>query len=233
MKTLVDREELVSSPPELGCVLYLPGLPGGGSKIHDRSPYGNVGTITGATWKILPSGLYYLDFDGSDDYVNCGNSPGMNFTSEDFTFKCWIKPGSPLQDGTIVTRGYWQTDGWWVRFRSLGSVQMCTFQSGVNQSTLSPDGDLSAGNWYNIVVTRSGSSVRSYINTERRQHLNGSHIDPASSTRTLKLGCRDNIASPWFYGAIALVGIYNRAWSPFEVQNNFHREKDLFGVWSR
>jgi len=48
MKALDDREDLVFSPPELGCVHYLPGLPGGGSKIHDRSPCGNIGTITGA-----------------------------------------------------------------------------------------------------------------------------------------------------------------------------------------
>ena len=74
MKTLLDRDidELIFDPPELGSVLYLTGLPCGGSKIYDRSPYGNHGTITGATWKRLPSGLWYLDLDALDDYVDCG-----------------------------------------------------------------------------------------------------------------------------------------------------------------
>ena len=54
MKTRLDKDELVFNPPELGCVLYLPGLPGGGSRIHDRSPYANNGTVAGATWRHLP-----------------------------------------------------------------------------------------------------------------------------------------------------------------------------------
>jgi len=66
METLLYSrvDALMFSPPELGCVLYLSGLPNSGSKIHDRSPYGNHGAITGATWQRLPSGLWCLSFDG-------------------------------------------------------------------------------------------------------------------------------------------------------------------------
>ena len=61
----------LSAPPTppIGCVLDLAGLPEVGNKIYDRSPYGNHGAITGATWKRLPSGLWVLDFDGTDDVI--------------------------------------------------------------------------------------------------------------------------------------------------------------------
>ena len=100
MKTLLDRniDGLVSEPPELGCVLYIPGLPGGNTKIYDRSPYGNHGAITGATWVRLPSGLWCLSFDGSDDYVGCGSGSSLDITGA-LTMEVWIY-------ATAFTAGY-------------------------------------------------------------------------------------------------------------------------------
>ena len=91
MKTLLDRDRLVFEPPQPGCVLYLPGLPGGGNKLYDRSPYANVGTITGATWKRLPSGLWYLDFDGTDDYLDVGQDSSLMPTTS-LTIELWLNP---------------------------------------------------------------------------------------------------------------------------------------------
>jgi len=51
-----------------GLVLYLPFMEGTGSSVHDLSKYHNNGTITGATWTQLPSGIWVLSFDGVDDY---------------------------------------------------------------------------------------------------------------------------------------------------------------------
>ena len=102
MKTLIDREDLVFDSAELGCVLHLPGLPGGDSTIHDRSPYGNHGTITGATWKRLPSGLWCLSFDGSDDYVTVGLGASINITGP-FTTKAWVYADVMSDEKTIYS----------------------------------------------------------------------------------------------------------------------------------
>ena len=48
--------------------LYFPGYLTGDGKLKDESIYRNHGIISGATRKRLPSGLWYLSFDG-DDYV--------------------------------------------------------------------------------------------------------------------------------------------------------------------
>lgn len=77
---------MLFDPPELGCVLALTELPSGGSKIHDSSPYGNVGTITMACWLTSPVGLYCLSFDGVDNYVDYGN-PGSLATNGDLTIE--------------------------------------------------------------------------------------------------------------------------------------------------
>ena len=47
-------------------VYYCPGLEGGGTTLWDYSNNGNHGTITGATWVRLPSGLWSLGFVTDD-----------------------------------------------------------------------------------------------------------------------------------------------------------------------
>ncbi len=84
------KKNPIFSPPPLGTVLWLPGLPGAGSKIYDRSPYGNHGTITGATGVRLPSGLWTQSFDGSDDRVNCGTGASLNVGTT-MTLLMWVK----------------------------------------------------------------------------------------------------------------------------------------------
>lgn len=66
-------------PCPSGSILYFPGLPGYGSTIWDRSSGGNNGTISGAGWRRLPSGLWWLYYDG-DDIVTVADSASFNIT---------------------------------------------------------------------------------------------------------------------------------------------------------
>ncbi len=76
-------------PPPANCVLHLTGYPPGGATITDFSGQGNHGTITGATWVRLPSGLWVLSFDG-DDYVGCGNAVNLQITNN-LGIEVWFK----------------------------------------------------------------------------------------------------------------------------------------------
>jgi len=79
-------------PTPAGAVLWLPGQDDAYSAtIRDRSGKGNHGTITGALWKRLPSGLWYLDFDGTDDNVNCGSAASLDFGAASFLAMGWFR----------------------------------------------------------------------------------------------------------------------------------------------
>ena len=56
--------------------------------IFDRSRYNNHGTIVGATWVRLPSGLWGLSFDGIDDYITGAAKVDV---SAGFTCLMWWK----------------------------------------------------------------------------------------------------------------------------------------------
>jgi len=70
-----------------GLVLYLPFMEGTGSSVHDLSKYHNNGTITGATWTQLPSGIWVLSFDGVDDYVEVPNHNALKLAR---AFVAWV-----------------------------------------------------------------------------------------------------------------------------------------------
>jgi prepilin-type N-terminal cleavage/methylation domain-containing protein len=68
---------------------------GTGIDIHDESGFGNDGTFVGNPSPTFPDSEVYvgtkaLYFDGTDDYVNCGNNSSLNLAGGDFTAEAWI-----------------------------------------------------------------------------------------------------------------------------------------------
>jgi len=229
VKTLVCKEELIFNPPELGCGLYLPGLPGSGSKIYDRSPYGNNGTITGATWTRLPGGLWCLSFDGTDDYVNCGNAASLH-TSANLSIEMWAKTPadwSGLNQGLIDKRTPPQGYLWQIYDGHLSLY--CGGTGGDASVNVNPPANPELWHHYAMVL-KGGEYLYLFINGEL-ENFDTSDI-PSDFTETsanVIIGARQSGGN--FSGVIALTKIYNRVLSALEIQNHFSREKGLFGVW--
>lgn len=229
MKTVLDKEDLVFNPPEPGCVLYLPGLPGGASKIHDRSPYGNHGTITGATWVRLPSGLWCLSFDGSDDHVNCGSGDSLNPTSA-MSVMAWVK-FAEFKTGQCISSKY-DGNGWIfgpdpntspydaLRFKVWGAT---------NGHRLGAT-HLSADTWYHICGVYESSDIHIYLNSILDDGTTGGTI-PAAITPSATALYIARYSSVYTHGDIALFRMCNSGLTALGIQNCFNREKHLFGVW--
>ncbi len=82
-------------PAPSGSVLYLPGLPGYGDTIWDRTGNGNHGTITGATWTRTAGGLPLLSFDGANDLVTVTDAPSIqNIFDGGGTIIAYVNPAS-------------------------------------------------------------------------------------------------------------------------------------------
>jgi len=220
--------DLVFTPPDLGTVLSLTGLPGGSNKIHDRSPYGNQATITGATWKRLDTGLWYLSLDGADDYVDCGNSPKFDITSA-VTVEAWMNSSdidklwqtvqSKGTDQTYWLSGYGDSGYWQFSIKNAGGTRVYVLTGSV----------LSQDAWHHLVGTYDGAYVRIYVDGASGGTPIAQTGPIETNTTSLYIGQRgDNLFR--FEGGLALIRIYNRALSALEIQNHFNQEKRLFGV---
>jgi len=233
MMTLCDVDKLVFHPPELGGVLSLPGLPGAGSRLLDRSPYGNHGTITGATWKRLPSGLWYLYFDGTDDYVTITFPSAISFG--DLTIEIWVYPSTPTgsqpyvgiaddlskidpnTNDQVLNFAVWGGK-WHTNMKDGGA-----WQGALETATPTPD-----SNWHLYALT-------GILGKSRILYLDG--VEIASDATFTTLGSVEGlrVGGEMFQAdsnsKIALVRIYQYARSALQIRNSFNREKHLFGVW--
>ena len=229
MNTVLDRDDLVFKPPELGCVLYLPGLPAGNGKIHDRSPYGNHGAITGATWVRLPSGLWCLSFDDTDDYVDCGSSARLRFTTS-FAVMAWAKWESDVTSTTIISSQNGGVSGYTLYCDSADNLRWTI--EGLSPSYRVILAGPSLDTWYHsgYIYNSTTNTVNSFLNGVRIESRSVTGT-PVAATLNLFLGRYANGVDEIMDGLIALPKIFNTAISDFAFINHYNRGKHLFGRW--
>jgi len=217
-----------------GCVLWFPGQDDEQSAtIRDRSGQGNNGTIVGATWVRLPSGLWCLSFDGADDYVTIALDSSFNFTDEPFSCEMWVYPLAMAAYEDIISTGTSNVAGWcWEVRANTGEFWFKSYYPTGLYSARYGAGTIEQDKWLHLVSTKSGTTVKFYKNgVEQTQTSSNIPATLTASATATKLGEEsDSTAYDW-EGYMALPRIYkNRILSAQEILNHFYRERHLFGV---
>lgn len=231
MKTIVDQSHLIFSPPELGGVLYLPGLPGSGGKIQDRSPYGNIGTITGAVWQVLPGGIPCLYFDGVDDVVSVASAPSLKPLTDSWTVKLWFK--TSLNQRQILLTCDDGSDGFYLDVYDSKELHFLVRDGGSYDAITGNTPNLHDGKWHQAVGVRDEEDGKLYIFLDGR--LDKTPVVAANTTGKSVAPTSNLLLSPassfQFQGCLAFIEVQRRAWQALDVKNSFNREKCIFGVW--
>ena len=202
-----------------GLVLYLPLYESDGSSFMSRDACGYTCMPTGASWR--PNGYY---FDGTDDVITL-SAMQLDFTNGAFTIQAWCYLDSiSSPQSHIIARGLLQTDGWEFMVESGGYLELNTNQSGTNQQSYSGAGEITTGSWLFLEAVRDGTSVRLYKNGTDITLAASSHTDPATSSRTVKIGMADN-STKYFNGRIGDIWVYSRALAPQERHNIYMATK--------
>lgn len=156
-----------------------------------------------------------LDFDGANDYVNCGNILPTSYTKE-----AWIYVKSLSTQNNIISGG--DSDGlhaFWIP-NSSGKLS-----AGHNGGWFSVEDSvpLSINTWYHIAVTYDAatSTMKLYKNGELVDTNN--EVDPVEGGNIVRLGAFNNAANS-FTGTMDEVRIWNRALSPGEITNHMNCE---------
>jgi hypothetical protein len=205
---------------ESGLVAYYPFDHSSGTTLNDASLNSNDGTLTnmsGNEW--VTSGAFAgprndLDFDGDNDYVDCGNNSSLNVTDA-ITIESWIYYRGGESYPRIIEKYpapsihiHTSNDllGW------HGEV------GGVDRDFRFPNSTIPRNKWTHIAVTYDGSYIRSYINGDLR------YSEPqtgALTTTTAPLLIGNNSATDrTFDGEISELRIWNDARTPTEIRDN-------------
>ena len=140
--------------------------------IRDYSPYGNTGTISGATFTTDRKGKANsaMYFDGVDDYIDCGDL-SARIGKNNITYSLWVKPNTNGHNTVAVydfdtfmgKADAGQSGDLSVGYRSNNKVRVYyeNLSAGSYIDSINP---IVINEWTHIVVTANSSSVSLYIN---------------------------------------------------------------------
>ena len=201
---------------------------GNGSMINDKSGNNNHGTLTnGPKWTKGKSGTA-LQFDGKDDYVDCGSDASLNIYDA-LSIEAWVRPDANKR-ADVVSRYYYSgatnNGGYSLRFWDDGKFYLVTLND--SQAGISANGVV--GKWNHVIATYDvnggANNLKIYINgTLAGQTTKANALK--SITQNFKIGG----FSYYHDGLVDGVKIYNRALSAEEVRYHYNQGKPV-GYWA-
>ena len=199
--------------------------PGSGTSWTDLSGNGNTGTLTnGPTYSSANGGS--IVFDGSNDYVSFTNSSNFSFGTNNFAISHWFYANSLSGTPTIVDTRISAIGPGFADYFSGGN-KYNTFVNNVTRYTTNASFVIST--WYNICITRSGSTTSVYVNGT----IDGTYADTLNiSDNGFLIGRNINTSgTSYFNGSVSNVLIYNsKALSAAEIQQNFNATRSRFSI---
>ena len=187
--------------------------------VADRTPYTNDGTINGAT-----VGTDSTSFDGTNDYINLGNSNTLKPT-EAITVGAWVykENWSTLVSVHQMVISCTEDGGYELYFSTDGYFRLFIYINGAYRYSGTTYTSLSSG-WHYVSGTYDGRYVKLYVDGVLKNTYDAGGNYPIHYTyaNSLIVGAEASSGSSssgnYFNGSISGVKIYNRALSESEVK---------------
>jgi hypothetical protein len=197
---------------------WCPSLGATGYRLIDRSGYGNHGTLTNMTsddW-VVSGGAGALDFDGVNDYVDCGVNAGNLTEKSTFSVSAWAlarQTGGANTFRGLISRAQSSPYPFSIRFNTSGSVLRLVTD---DTELLGPT--ITANQWFHITVVLAPSSRKIYFNGNLVTESTASYSITANDNK-LYIGTDYVPQSDRVWdGQVDDVRIYNRALTPPEIR---------------
>jgi len=212
-------------PIDSDCAGYWSFDEGSGNIANDSSGNNNKGIlINGPKWVNGKFGSA-LQFDGINDWVDCGNDLSLAVGGGDFTVSAWVNfPGGISLCDLVGKRDPGTSIGWvWHVTPTWTRLWTHPGSGGINYNY-----DLNYNTWYHIALVRDrySSKVTYYINGEKKITL-ASEIADLSNIGKLAIGRLSEESIQYFKGKIDEVAIFNSVKSPEEIYRCYINEYNL------
>ena len=165
-------------------------------------PLGDQDAFNGADYLVPNSSLkdYVFSFDGSNDYIDCGNDSSLNVSTSNYSLSFWIKTTSTTN---LVVCEKGSNDELAIQTYTSGNIRW----AGINSFETSGV-NVSDGNWHHLVFVADSSSAFIYID-KNLNATGGNKIKSSSNTDSFYIGSRAGLYG--FNGSISNVQVFNTA----------------------
>jgi hypothetical protein len=229
LPTLIVALSLAGSASPFALRAQVANYPLDGSAV-DISGNGLDGTINGATSTTNRFGTTQsaFKFNGTSDFINCGNPSAFNFATN-FTISAWVKLNG-LQSAKYIVAKYNGTAG--ARSYGLatefGTARAYAFVSspaGGSYVASAGGASLNDAKWHSLnFVYDNAFGIYLYVDGAMVDSQAAAGYGPFTNSLPFTIGGLTN--AQFFGGQIDDVKIYDRALPSSEVQSRFNAEKE-------
>jgi hypothetical protein len=205
--------------------------------VTDSSGKGNNGTAQRNTSALATTGVIdgALSFNGSNDYINCGNNSSLDITGS-VSISAWVKFNSLPNYQTLIAKRGAVTDAtsnYAFRTGALSNKNQLEFYYHNGQQWqvyTTSNANITTGQWYHVVVTYkfgSGTSIICYLNNNL---LNGNwtlgngNSSVRTNTKPVTIGGLTN--GERLNGAIDNVIMFNRILTDGEIKALYEKNRE-------
>jgi hypothetical protein len=195
------------------------------NRVTDKTPYVNHGTNYGATFTQDRFGKEggAMSFDGSNDYIDCGNS--IFRSDETFTVSLFFNRNSNLSDYTnhsvhnmLLAKASSSYNDNFELGTYGNNIELYLDTTGSN-TTRTFTTEILNNKFYHLSVTFDNGLAKIYLNGEFLSSSDwGGILDSSAHSSVFAIGESQHAGAP-FNGLIDDVRIYNRALSETEIQS--------------
>lgn len=200
--------------------------------LTDSSGNSNTGTDTSTTVAAAKFGNGRT-FNGTSSRVQAAYSSSLDVGNGDFAIGGWVKTGSIGVTRMIFSN--YNVNASYMQFLLLSTGKLAFVARNASDISGSMTGNtnLSATTWYHLMVVRSGTTMRIYINGVEETLSAGSSTFPTGDfwegSAKLDIGNEATNggqttfnATEWFNGTLDEFRIYNKALSPSEISQLYN-----------
>ena len=167
-----------------------------------------------------------LDFDGSDDYINCGDDTSLNtpdaITIEALINKVWVDVNNH-----IVGKFNSSLDGWYLAVQYAGSSankEYVSFRTDSNTQKLAFKHGIGDNEWGLITITWDGNTITGYVDGVYKAEASMTNLQLVS--HAVWIGTWDRSGNNYFDGIIDELHISNIARSPAWIKATYHSNRN-------
>jgi len=166
-------------------------------------------------------------FNGTDEYA----TTSFNKNHNAFSVSAWIKPSTQTASGphAIVNSFEDNSAEWWsleVQGNDRGKPEWVIDNNSAKITLLADDE--SPDSWQMITGTRSGATMKLYLNTSALKTSTSLNTSTILSVEPFWIA--NSLNSEYFKGYISDIKIYTKELSSSEVTQNYNALKDRYGL---